>query len=316
MAKIQNLHYTGYIPQDWLNKLVDVVNGNTENSEDISDKISELSEEINKSIDEKIKSIIGDNTPPENMDTIDELAQKLSIVESTLNLYKNDIEEKITNTVNSIRELEYKIDSIQGTMVEVSTYSDLISSLAGDKTKIYITNDIVADDTIVINRPVTIIGKDSVRTISASNKQVINIISDNVVIENLKIEITDATSDWNSLYELQVYNVSGVTLKDLTLSGGNAGLLVNGATVALDGIINVSDNSFGGIEVSKGVDVTNTPKLTGDVSNLINYDESSTCPTIWIDGASELTESVMCVTGMIKEDKTDKDQIYYYTKSI
>ena len=198
-------------------------------------------------------------------------------------------------------------------MVEVSSYSELVSALAGDKTKIYVTNDIVADDTIVVNKPVTIIGKDSVRTISASNKKAITVTSNDVTIENIKVQITDASiSDWSSLYGLQVYDVSGVTLKNLTLTGGNAGLLVNGATVALDGIIDVSGNGFGGIEVSKGLKNVNTPLLIGDVSNLKNDNESTTCPTIWIDVVSELTESVMAVTGMTKEDKPEKDQTYYY----
>lgn len=54
-----------------------------------------------------------------------------------------------------------------------------------------------------------------------------------------------------AVYVIQVYN-SNVTLKDITLSGGNRGLGVNGGNVTLEGTVNFTNNGFQDIELSVG----------------------------------------------------------------
>lgn len=54
-----------------------------------------------------------------------------------------------------------------------------------------------------------------------------------------------------AVYVIQVYN-SSVTLKDITLSGGNRGLGVNGGVATLEGTVNFTNNGFQDIELSVG----------------------------------------------------------------
>ena len=101
---------------------------------------------------------------------------------------------------------------------------------------------------------------------------------------------------WDSIYVIQVYRAK-VTIKDIKLTGGNAGLLVNGAEVKLEGKIDLSDNGWGGIEVAKGIGVTDTPKLALDENTqLVNTSETSKKPTIWVpddtEGATIIVDDV------------------------
>lgn len=87
---------------------------------------------------------------------------------------------------------------------------------------------------------------------------------------------------WGGIYVLQIYK-SNVTLKNIKLTGGNAGLLINGGHATFVGRIDVSGNGFGGIELGKGNGVTTTPTLTiTDNAEIINSSESADKPTLWI----------------------------------
>lgn len=93
--------------------------------------------------------------------------------------------------------------------------------------------------------------------------------------------------EWHGPYNLQFYTGEH-EVNRAELSGGNAGIIANGAKVTLKGNIDVSNNTFGGIEVSKG-------KAEGlaagvlDIINctLINESEAPEKSTIWIDGLTE-----------------------------
>lgn len=69
---------------------------------------------------------------------------------------------------------------------------------------------------------------------------------------------TNNNSTWDSIYVLHVYRTTA-TIKNITLTGGNGALLVNGSKVTLIGTINVSGNGFGGIEMSRGGNVGEYP---------------------------------------------------------
>ena len=77
-----------------------------------------------------------------------------------------------------------------------------------------------------------------------------------------------------------------VTISDITLTGGNAGLSANGANVTLNGTVNVSGNGFGGIEVTDGDDDPVLPSLTIN-GTIVNTTESATAPTLWTDGLTD-----------------------------
>ena len=87
---------------------------------------------------------------------------------------------------------------------------------------------------------------------------------------------------WGGIYVLQVYK-SNVTLKNIKLTGGNAGLLINGGHATFVGKIDVSGNGFGGIELGKGSGVTEAPKLTlTNDAYIINTTEAADKPTLWV----------------------------------
>ena len=109
--------------------------------------------------------------------------------------------------------------------------------------------------------------------------------------------ITAASTGFERNYVLQAYDTTGVKVKNISLTGANAGLLVNGSNVTLEGTVNVSGNNWGGIEVSTG------SSLAGKASNLTiaegvtltNTTEEYTKPTVWIDGTD--TNPNLTVTG-------------------
>ena len=104
-----------------------------------------------------------------------------------------------------------------------------------------------------------------------------------------KFGSSEATTNttWGSVYVLQVYKTTA-TIKNIKLTGANAALLVNGSTVTLEGTIDVSGNGFGGIELGKGTDVTEEPKLVlGENTKLVNSGEDADSnPTVWVDKAN------------------------------
>ena len=115
--------------------------------------------------------------------------------------------------------------------------------------------------------------------------QKINITRDVAIDGNnhtLTYKGTANVNEWHGIYILQVYKCS-VTLKDIKLTGGNAALLVNGGTVTLEGVIDVSGNTFGGIELGQGVNVNEVPHLDIDQdADIVNSTESEDKPTLWV----------------------------------
>lgn len=101
---------------------------------------------------------------------------------------------------------------------------------------------------------------------------------------------------WGGIYVLQVYKTE-VVIKNITLTGGNGGLLVNGGKVKLVGKIDVSGNGFGGIELGQGAGVQSNAHLEiGSDTVLVNKTESEDKPTIWVPKDS--TDAILEVNGI------------------
>ena len=131
---------------------------------------------------------------------------------------------------------------------------------------IIIGSDIETTEKINILRDVTIDGNN--KTIRYIGKFGSSNSTDNTV--------------WGGIYVLQVYKCN-VTLKNIKLTGGNAGLLINGGHATFIGKIDVSGNGFGGIELGQGSNVTTSPTLTIDENaEIINTTESKDKPTLWV----------------------------------
>lgn len=106
---------------------------------------------------------------------------------------------------------------------------------------------------------------------------------------------------WGGIYVLHIYK-STATIKDIKLTGGNAGLLLNGSLVTFLGNVDVSGNGFGGIELGQGAGVTEVPKLSlKDGAKITNTTESESSPTLWVP--EDTTKGVLEVNGVEKDVK-------------
>ena len=166
-----------------------------------------------------------------------------------------------TKTVNNETELKEAINNADIKTIELGS-------------------DIDITETIVVMSEKTIDGKNHTITYKGLFK---GGVSDNTVWGN--------NTNGRGVYIIQVYNTSA-TIKDIKLTGGNAGLLINGSNVELKGTIDVSGNGFGGIELGQGSGVTNTPAVALNDVKLVNTTETSDKPTLWIDTTPEVAEKI------------------------
>jgi len=151
------------------------------------------------------------------------------------------------------------IEVADKTVRDVSTEAELKAALEDTTIKtINIAKDMTISSKVNIVRDVTINGNSHKLTFTGIDSKV-----------------------WGGHYVLQAYRCN-VTLSDITLTGGNAGLLVNGAKVAIKGKIDVSGNGFGGIEISTS-DENYVPFLYNSEATIVNTTETKTEPTIWED---------------------------------
>ena len=253
-----------------------------------------------------------------------------SLTGSSENL-KNDTEStgKPTVWIDKVSELTEAVVNVSGlytvatekdqlhlylSETDVKDLSELEAALSNSQIKvIHVTSDIASDKTLEITRPVILMGADGQKTISFENKNGFQIVNaGDVTLENIKLEVTGQQVGWNGLYALQAYGASNVVVNNVTATGADGGILVNGAAVTLEGIVDVSGNEFGGIEVSKGAMVESNPSLIGSSENLKNDTEEAGKPTIWIDKLSELTSAVVNVTGVNESEVSEKDQMHYF----
>lgn len=191
--------------------------------------------------------------------------------------------------------------SNDSSVADVSNLVELEAALIKDEIKtINITKSIEnIPETIEVGKDVTINGNEHALTFTDdimykpgiegkvkkdNGKNGILITGSNIKIENLKVDVLAKPYDWQGVYGIQVYNATGVTLKDVSSTGADGGVLVNASEVTLTGEVNVSGNEFGGIEVSKGEE----PDLDNPILNVngtVTYaQETETKPVIWIDG--------------------------------
>lgn len=154
----------------------------------------------------------------------------------------------------------------------VSTEAELKNALADSNvTEITLGADIETQGKVNINRDVTIDGKGHNITYTGKFYNTANPdgIDDNTVWSS---KSTDGTK--GAVYVLQVYQ-SKVTIKDITLAGGNRGLAVNGGYATLEGVVNFKDNGFQDIELSLGANVTENPTLEFGYAAKVNSDKDN-----------------------------------------
>lgn len=127
------------------------------------------------------------------------------------------------------------------------------------------------DERLVIDESITLDGDgytlsfmDAINTATYGTRHGICVDADGVTVKDLTVEMSAAdVAGWQGVYGIQVYDATGVVLDNVTALGGDRGILANGSDVTLTGTVNIGDNEFGGIEVSKGSGV-------GDASLTVN----------------------------------------------
>lgn len=169
------------------------------------------------------------------------------------------------------------------------------------------TENVSAPSVITIPTAKIIDGGGKTLTFSSVGRNLV-LTGDGSELKNININNTAMTENWNSTYGVQCYNGT-YTLSNITASGGNAGILVNGATVTLGENINVSGNHYGGIEVSKGAAEGLPDAKLIITSPITNTTEAYGQPTVWIDGKGATVEDS---TGMTQNSKVKEGQVQYY----
>ncbi len=129
------------------------------------------------------------------------------------------------------------------------------------------------------------------------------------------ITFTGDPAGWQGNYVIQAYK-SNLGTKNLTITGGDAAVLVNGATYNVQGSLNVSGNEFGGIEVSQGSGVVSPAILNATAATVLNTTEATGKPTAWIDRAN-LVHANTKVNGPFTEaTHSSANQKQYYLNPV
>lgn len=169
--------------------------------------------------------------------------------------------------------------------------SDITEALADpDISELTLNAPIDTTSEIQIDKPMTLDGAGNTVTKSEPGKAFT--FTQDSTVENITIENTADNTEWNSSYGVQFYTGEH-TVKNAKLTGGNAGIIANSATVNLEGTIDVSGNTFGGIEVCRsGAGTETRAAMPAGVLNIngatiLNSTEEYGKPTIWIDGNTD-----------------------------
>ena len=190
-----------------------------------------------------------------------------------------------------------------------------------DIKEITLNAPIATTSEIQINKPMTIDGAGNTVTKSEPGKA-FTMTADST-IEDITVENTADNTEWNSSYGVQFYTGEH-TVKNSKFTGCNAGIIANSATVNLEGTIDVSGNTFGGIEVCRSqADAKTRASMPAGVLNIngatiINTTEAYGKPTIWIDGNTDEDGIVNGAEGftMVEVPHGDHYQKQFYLNEV
>lgn len=182
----------------------------------------------------------------------------------------------------------------------VGNLEQLTAALTNEKvTTINIASNISSTLPVIVNRQVTINGGG--HTLSFTGLEDITNATDDGLIINATSTVNNLVVNagledihtWSGTYAIHVYKASAV-LNDVSATGANGGILVNGSSVTFTGEIDVSGNGSVGIESSKGSQVEVEPRLNLADATVINTTETHAMPTMWEDGVeATITENTV-----------------------
>ena len=161
-----------------------------------------------------------------------------------------------------------------------TTYATLQAAVtaAADDDTIELNKDVVLGQMQFIDKPLTLDGKGHTITAPYSyttngvDNAVLTITANNVTIQNLT---TDNTATAVKPHGIVVQNVTGITLENLVLKNGRAGMILNGSVVNIKDVHTIG-NSWYGINVDKA-----SAKLT--ISGNNSHADLNGAPAIYVD---------------------------------
>lgn len=203
---------------------------------------------------------------------------------------------------------DYTVNVVNETTANVANYDEFIAAVNNAQIDtIHFTHDIDVTDTVTISRTIIIDGDNFNLNYSGTPKDGLVIMGDNSIVRNLILNFTGAPADWQGLYGLQVYNAENVVISSVRSKGEDGGFLINGSTVSMSATIDVSDNEFGGIEVSRGSAATRNSTLNITNATLVNNTEAYAKPTIWVENGQG---SVIGAENMFSIQLNNQTQYY------
>ena len=164
-------------------------------------------------------------------------------------------------------------------------YTSLADAVTAAKTGdvIVLRKDVTVNAQISIPTGVTLDGNGNTITSTVDTKSTSAIVlAANCVLKDVNVESFATAAGWNGNYGVQAYKAKNVVIENVAISGFDAAICVNGSEVTLKGTVTVSDNEFGGIEVSQGNGVTEKSVLTIDADATLVHAESDTVATVWV----------------------------------
>lgn len=168
------------------------------------------------------------------------------------------------------------VQAVTKASTHVTTQAELETAIDDATiTSIVLDNDINITRKLNVTNPKTIDGAGHAITYTGTFK---GGVTDNKVWGSNDVAPYDG-----GVYILNIYRTTA-TIKNIKLTGGNAAINVNGSNLTLVGNVDVSGNGFGGIELSKGVGVTEYPTVLASNSVIKNTSEGKLLPTVWVDG--------------------------------
>ena len=140
-----------------------------------------------------------------------------------------------------------------------------------------LTRQLVIEKEVVLDGNGYTIKKGESEDVSPNNAGIL--VTSGATLRDLTVEGPNTNpAGWDEgEFGIKFYQAEGAQLQDVTVEQANAGIQVNGGSVAMSGTIDVSGNEFGGIEVCREAELDLTE------ANLVNSGETKETPTLWND---------------------------------
>ena len=167
---------------------------------------------------------------------------------------------------------------VNGQTVYANNSEAMLAALCNTQgaTEIALGGNINLENPLKITQPVAVNGNGHELTVTkditgvSSYGNAVTVEANGVRLSNLTVNANN-----NAKYAVHVYGAQNVTLDKVTAVNGNYnGVLVNGATVTMKDMTfrnNGGSKEMGGIELGKGTNVQNTPKVT--LEGTVNSDK-------------------------------------------